>query len=178
MRTRATCNHLSTAAEIQLHLWLLGPCAISLQAKHNRRCRQEALWAQPLSSSQCNKKKKICWLSYAEPSTQSHIFIMLGATLLPIPSTQSASINWHEPLCLQNQDDLQAGSEETQMKGDRRCSGGQFHEWKAHTHKQKCRDHAQPSAARQWLEEVSHHTGPSLSQHWDQNWKTPHILQD
>lgn len=58
---------------------------------------------------------------------------MLGATLLPIPSTQSASKNWHEPLCLQNQDDLRAGSEETQMKGDRGCSGGQFHERKAHT---------------------------------------------
>lgn len=74
------------------------PYAIPVQAKHNRRCGQETVSAQPLPSSHYNKK--ICWLPYAEPNSQSHIFTMLGATLLPVPSTQSASINWHGLLWL------------------------------------------------------------------------------
>lgn len=111
------------------------------QTQQEVRARSSGSPATLIISVQKKKQKIKPLLTFKcraqHPVTHS---ITLGATLLPIPSTQSASKNWHEQLCLQNQDDFQAGSEETQTKGSRECSGDSFtrgtnkNAWNMHSH--------------------------------------------
>lgn len=117
------------------------PYAISVQAKHNRRCGQEALKAQPLSSSHYSKKNLLTSRCGAQlPIT--HFYH--ARSYFPPHSLHTVSnhkLAWAAMVVMLK---YQTTFKLVVKKHRPKATGGQFVRGKHTHHKQKCLEHAHP----------------------------------